>query len=395
MTSKTERNEDNAANFTDENHTSPVNDIKKEQAAICDQFSQFYTECGYQFVPSQGLLPSEDKTVIFTGATITPLKKTLLEGVSFPGYFMIQKCLRTKDLNSIYDVTTIPDWTNYFTMCGVLASPKPIDEVSEEALELFTQRLQIPQGNIMVLSSSQDRDLSQYWKDKGFAVEENSKPEEFYRWHYGIPNIYGRGITFLLRFNEEDSYRELGNVISIHDDDGKLKAYEFGFGLESLLSKLHGFKKPMEASVVSDVIPYEEGLMEKVINALVTSTVLYHHGIEPGRGRERYILKKIVKGLSFLRRQMGISLDQIKNYSDIYEQAEFSTTSESGDKLVAGITAYENQMTKFTNYASNQVHAHKLKNNVGEYLLEKLKREGRNMGILPPDIDEIVNTVLS
>jgi len=60
---------------------SPKIDIMERQRFIIDQVLQFYIEQGYQIVASGSLLPEEDKSVIFTGATITPLKRHLKEGM--------------------------------------------------------------------------------------------------------------------------------------------------------------------------------------------------------------------------------------------------------------------------------------------------------------------------
>lgn len=370
-------------------------DIQAGQRFISDQFMLFYENQGYQAFPPGSLLAADDNSVIFTGATITPLKKVLEEGVSAPGYFVVQKCLRTKDINHITDLSVIPDWTNYFTMCGILSAPGRLEDVSREAYEFLIRRLGLDEGNILVQASSKDIDLSSYWTSKKIPLEEDGQSESYYRWKYGMPNIYGRGINLLLRSGKDDFYRDLGNIVSVEDVEGEVRAYEFGFGLESVLSKMYGFNKPMEASIVSTVIPYEEGLREKFVNALMTSIVLYHHGIEPGRERERYIQKKIVKGLSFLRRKMGLSIDEVRDYADLFERAEFTDGSECGNKLSAGIMVYESQLSKFKDYAKNQVHAHKLRNDMGQRLLTKLRREGVNMGILPIEIDEAINAILS
>lgn len=368
--------------------------IGERQRFICAQFSQLYSELGYQSVPPEGLLPTEDTTVIFTGATITPLKKFLFEGITPPGYFIVQKCLRTQGTNAICDLNVIPSGMNYFTMCGILASPERREEVANEGYDLLVNRFGIPKKNLLIQATSSDKNLSQPWKDKGIIVEEDKQPEDSYRWRYGIPDAYGRGINIFLRFNNNDAFREIGNQISIHDGTGRIIGYEFGFGLESLLAKMNGFKKSTEANTVSAAIPYEEGVREKLVNALATCVVLYHHGINPGKGKERYILKKYVKGLSFLRRQLDVSIDQLREYGDAYESAEFTTAHDSGNKVAEGVIAYENKLSKFLAYAKNQVHAHRLRGSVDEYLREKLLREGNNMGILPVEINEIVNVVL-
>jgi len=371
----------------------PQVDIVERQRFITDQFLQFYKGRSYQFLPSASLLPEDDESVLFTGATITPLKKILIDGVPYPGICMVQKCLRTKRLDEMTDLSKIPDWTHYFTMCSILSAPGRIEAVSKEAYELWINRLGINPNNLLLEAFSADRDLSGFWKSQGVPIEEDKRPQNYYRWGYGMPGVYGRGINFLLRFNQGDNYRDLGNVISVEDGAGKAIAYEFGFGLESLLSKTYGFKRPMEASLVSSVIPYKKGLQEKIIDVLMATVVIYHHGIEPGRGKEKHVLKKLVKGLSFLRRKINLSIEQIAEWSDKFEEIEFGTNN-SRDKLIAGVVAYEKQLAKFIDYAKNQVHAHQLRNDVGERLTKKLRREGVNMGILTIEIDEVIEAVL-
>lgn len=394
MVNRIESNGGNTANFVGRESLSATGIIERQEF-IRDQFLQFYQDHGYQLLPSAGVLPQDDQSVLFTGATITPLKKFLAEGLSSPGYCLVQKCFRSKRLDEMTDLNKIPEWTHYFTMCGILAAPGRLEEVSKEAYVLLIEKLKIDKSNLLVLAVSEDRDLSRYWSDRGIGVEEDNKSKESYRWKYGMPNIYGRGINFLLRYGEDHPYRELGNIVSVENTEREIRAYEFGFGLESLLATLSGFKKPAEASIISAVIPYEEGAKEKYIDALVAAIVLYHHGIKPGRGKERHILKKFVKGISYLRRRMNISLDQIEQDGGKFEDIEFGTAHESARKLKQEIITYEQQLLKFIDYAKNQVHAHKLRNDMGEKLLIKLNREGGNMGILPPEIDEIVNDVLS
>ena len=372
---------------------SPNIDIKGGQEFITQQFLHFYTERGYAYLPSASLLPDNDQSVLFTGATITPLKKFIEQGVPSPGICIVQKCLRTKRLDEMTDLSVIPDWTHYFTMCGILSAPGRVDEVSGEAYELLTNTLKIPRDDLLVEASSMDKDLSHYWHDNGIRIVENTWPENYYRWKYGIPHVTGRGINFLARSNQDSLYRDLGNMVSVENDTGNVEAYEFGFGLESFLSRMHGLKKPMEASLLSSVIPYKEGLQEKFIDVLMAAIVIFHQGVEPGRGKQRHVLKKLIKGLSFLRRKMELDFEQIEDWCNKFEGVEFGSESYEED-LITGIKSYEQSLMKYVDYAKNQVHAHRLRDDVGDRLIDKLRREGGNLGILPIEIEEVINSVL-
>jgi hypothetical protein len=384
--------EGNIGNDQGDKKLQPI-DIIEKQKEIDVAFTELYTERGYKPFPPGGLLASEDETVIFTGATITPLKQVLLNGVDSPGYYMTQKCLRTKNLNNTYDLSYIPDWTHYFTMCGILAAPDQKEAVSLDAMELIVNRLKIEPRNVKIEASSDDRDMSQTWKDAGIQVEEDAHSQDYYRWGYGIPGIQGRGMNIVFRHDVHDDFNDFGNVISMEQEDGCVKGFEFGFGIEAVLSKLYGSRKPLEVSLISTVVPFEKGIKEKFMNTLATSTVMYHNGIEPGREKEKHIQKKLVKGLSFLRRELGLTLDEVRDYGNAYELVEFGVSVNSGDKIMDGIASYEKQLEKFYSYATNQIHAHSLRQDVGQYLHEKLLREGGKMGILPPDVENVIQSV--
>lgn len=392
MTGLTERN--NGEGYEPYGVDIPKRDIASENRSIGQRFIQFYVSRGYQHVESTSILPEEDKTVIFTGATITPLKKFLQEGIQQPGLVMVQKCLRVKRLDEMFDTSKYPDWTHYFTMCGILSAPGRVENVSDEAYHLLIDELGVTPENLLIEASSRDKDLSSSWEKKGIKVEEDKYPEEYYTWGYGIPNVYGRGLNIVLKHNSTDTYRDLGNVISVENDAGAVLGYEFGFGLESLLSKIRGFKKPMEASTVCSVIPYEEGVKEKLLDALVAAVVIFHHGVEPGRGREKHILKKLVKGISFLRRQMDIPTEQLQEWGNIFELAEFGEDSNSGEKLINGILAYENQLAKYIDYVQNQMHSRRLRGELDARFSQKALKMGTEMGISPTDIEQVIHSQL-
>ena len=372
----------------------PKIDLRSQHAWVAAQFTHFYESAGYTIVPDAGILPENDPSVVFTGATITPLKQYVETGIPSPGFCMVQKCLRVKDVKKITDVSVIPEWTNYFTMCGILSAPGRLQELSAEAFDLLTKAYAITTDRLIVNASSEDRDMSAFWKDKGVTVIEDDASVQ-YRWKYGMKGIRGRGITFQLRNEHLGVYRELGNIVSVETETGEVRGYEFGFGLESMLSTQLGFKKPVEASLVSAVIPYQEGLYEKVSNALVTSTVLLHHGIEPSRGRENHILKQLVKGLSFLRRKTGISIEELVTASNAYEAIEFHDATQTGNRLAEAIYQYEADILRLWEYGSNQLHARLLRGEVNENLWQKIRVQGQRTGVNSQDIEHVISVIQS
>lgn len=367
--------------------------LGEHQEEVSRTFIDFYKQRGYVHSPPVSLLAKNDNSVIFVGATITPLKPYLTEGVPDPGVCMVQKCLRTKRMDEMTDTSIIPEWTHYFTMCGILANPNRGGNVSNEAYNLLVNDLGISPRNLAVETSSEDIDLSDDWVNKGIEVRQDTHPDNYYQWQYGFSDIYGRGMNILLRIGSSEEYRDLGNLISVRNTDGATLAYEFGFGLESMISSIRGFKKPVEASLISSVIPYQEGLQEKVIDIIMAVTVIYHEGVKPGTGKERHIVKKLIKGLSFLRREMNLGLDQIDDWCHKFEQVEFGN-QENSSEIIKEISAYEKQLSKFDGYIKNQFHAYQLRGDGRERLLETINKTGINMGILPADAEKILKRLL-
>lgn len=384
--------ENKAGQFFPDLEDKPRLNLVEHQEEISHTFVDFYKQRGYVNKPPVSLLTKDDSSVIFVGATITPLKPYLIEGVPDPGVCTVQKCLRTKRLDEMTNVDIIPEWTHYFTMCGILANPNKGDDISNEAYELLVDNLGISPRNLVVETSSDDINLFGNWVNRGVEVVQDTHPNSYYKWQYGFSDIYGKGTNILLRVGSSEKYRDLGNLISIRNINGNTLAYEFGFGLESMISAIRGFKKPIEASLVSSVIPHQEGIQEKVIDIIMAVTAIYHEGVEPGTGGAKHVVKKLIKGLSFLRREMNLGLDQMDDWCQKFEQLEFDC-HENSNKIVEAVLTYEKQLSKFNDYIKNQFHAYKLRGDSKERLLNIIDKTGVTMGILPADMERTLKTL--
>jgi len=369
-------------------------EIKNAHTAVKDGFSSYFGGKGYSILPSAPLIPHNDPTVVFTGATITSLKHFLAEGVPSPGVAMIQNCLRTKRLEQMYDMDSIPEWTHYFTMLGILAAPDQKEQVAKNAMEYIVDHLHIPQENIKVLASVQDNDLTDPWKKARFEIEEDTQPIENFRWKYGSTDTVGRGISFEVQ-NGNLPPRELGNIVSVESPDGTVKGYEFGFGLESYLASQHGAKKPMEVSLMSAAIPYTEGLQEKVLDTLTAIAVIGHNGIKPaGGGKAQSVQQRLVKGLSYIMRKTELPHSLIEEWANAIEKVEFGIEGKIGGKILEWVTAYNKKLEHFKQHAENQVNAINMKGGNLSHLSYKLRTYGLSIGIAKEDLNELLQLVV-
>jgi len=372
----------------------PAEGIQKAHSAVKDGFSSFFSGKGYSILPSAPLIPQNDPTVVFTGATITPLKHYLVEGVPSPGVAIIQNCLRTKRHEQMYDMSIIPEWTHYFTMLGILAAPDQKEQVAQNAMEYIVNHLHIPQKKIKVLATEQDKDLTDPWRKAGFEIEEDTQPIDNFRWKYGAKDTVGRGISFEIQ-NDNLPPRELGNIVSVESPDGTVKGYEFGFGLESYLASQHGAKKPMEVSLMSAAIPYQEGLQEKILDTLTAIAVIGHHGIEPSGGsKAQSVQQRLVKGLSYMLRKSELPHALIEKWANAFEKVEFGSEGKIGGKILEWVTAYNTKLEQFKLHAENQVYAINLRSGNLTRLPEKLRSYGLSIGIATEDLNELLQLII-
>ncbi|MBU1088533.1 hypothetical protein KKC08_03150 [Patescibacteria group bacterium] len=357
-------------------------------------FTDFFLQNGYQEFPPGPIVARKDDTILFTGATITPFMPMLETRVVNPGFFTIQPCLRTQNLENCYDGKTIPEYMSYFWMCGTLASPVRGDEVTKEALSLLTNKYAIPLERIIVKASARDRDLTEQVCDQ-IWIETDSQPALYYNWRYGRADLVGRGVTFAIRQEKSGVFRDIGNVVAV-EKNGKIVAYEFGFGIETLLSRVFDLTKPVEAAKISQLIPFRPGHQEKLVDFLVATTVLFQQGIEPGKGKERYILKKYIKALGYWQRKLGIDVATVRMWADQFAIIEFDSDSGVGNKIAEYLKEQYEQTTRFEDYARNQIKAFRLRNETNiDKLRCRLMNRARGFRLSDHEATETINYLLS
>lgn len=361
---------------------------------IRNGFSDFYgQQHDYVNVQEYPILANYDDTVIFTGATITPFMPRLING-NYPNLFLTQPCLRTNNVGHAYDEEKVPEYMSYFTMCGTLSPPERRIETINNAYSLLTDVYKILPKDIIVRSSTRDTDLTDGLKKK-VLVEEDTKPDSYYDWKYGREEICGRGITFAVRGGDRVDFRDIGNIVVI-EKDGSVAGYEFGFGIETLLSRIYGLTRPIEAARISQTIPFELEINEKFTDLLVASNVMFQNGITPGTGKEKHILKSYLKALSYWQRKLNISVDQVKKWSDIFSKNEFGETGGNGEKIKTFLDRYNQKIDEYKFYVDNQLHAWKIKKTGSiETLKVRLIEKAGYFQLTSVDTNDIISYLLN
>lgn len=217
--------------------------LSNKKQEIINSFFTFFSNLNYQ-VRHEVPLITNDKSLIFTNATIVPWKKYVL-GKEIPqsGICAKQSCLRLHVLNDkihqrITNETNSRRFLGYFNMLGTLTSDSHKSEMISNLFELLTKEFKIPSERIKVFGSKKQNFLS--YLDEKTDISYDFNDESYYHWEYGMEGVSGNGATFTLK-QPDGSFKEIGQIIQINNSE-KNKVYEFGIGLETFLSRMEGFE---------------------------------------------------------------------------------------------------------------------------------------------------------
>jgi len=203
---------------------------------IADEFLNYFIAKGYVLCAPEPIIPTIDKTIAFTNATIVPLKPLFTKPYNQPGFVVYQPCVRLWNItNNAFEGS----FTSFFRMLSILVHPSvKTDEILKEIFEYIENVLNISADKIIIHSNSLTNDLVGDLYKK-YKVIQDKFNDKFYKWSYGINGVTGRGVTIFVDSNGKS--RELGNFVQISKDN-KIIGYEFGLGIESYIGIKKGYQ---------------------------------------------------------------------------------------------------------------------------------------------------------
>lgn len=218
-----------------------------EVEQIYKGFLKYFESKGYILCDSEPIMPTHDKTIAFTNATIVPLKTFFTKSYQQPGFVIYQPCIR---LRNIVSGNFDGPFTSFFRMVSILVHPDvKLSRIQDEISEYLKNILGVPSNKIIIHSNKLTKDLVDNWSKK-YEVVYDKFDGKFYKWNYGFDGVNGRGITFFIKLENES--RELGNFVEI-TKNGKIIGYEFGFGIESCIGTLRGCQNNFEVLFGVDI----------------------------------------------------------------------------------------------------------------------------------------------
>jgi hypothetical protein len=317
-----------------------VESINNLSLETTNTFSKVFESEGYLKHTSYPSLISEiDHSVRFIGSTTNVFKQYLKENNLIPerGYFLIQKCLRTRNTNTLFDDSIIPEWSSYFTAMGAIAPANALNKLSNTTLEFLIES-KIDINRIKINVSSKDKDLLECVEKikKNFKCQvgiDEINNLEYYRHKYGEQNLQGRNFNISIKNQKTNEFKDIGNIILIEKDNIPT-AVEMGIGVGTLISKKFDLNNSIEASSISKIIPYKPDLTSKFSDALSVSVVMFKEKIIPGSRDKARLLRTNLLALTYFKHKIGLNLEEIKKYIDLYEKEEFNEITNISDRII-------------------------------------------------------------
>jgi len=324
-------------------------------------------------------LVTNDSTVLFTNATVTPFKHFFGDQDVTPhNYALIQQCLRVGGgAGGLETAQHDPNYSSLFEMfgCGLFNCAYPvavkyfIDMLGHIGLPKAKLRFTVPETShftdALIKNGIESSSI--------FAINENG--EFWQEWRFGKNGLVGNGLTAI--FAREDhhvisvgemvsnpqSFVEIGNLIHIHGKAEGSKVipvahdgFDVGIGIERLVIALEGktlyelspFRELIEIVAKSlktlGVNDLSTGTLRVVIDHLRSIVALTQEGVSPGNKQQAFVLRKLIRSLLEI---IWLSVGRIVSSAEIVSAfAEFDSPRQS--LLIVKIVSEEERVFRET-----------------------------------------------
>ena len=302
--------------------------MNKQSAYIRKTFLDFFGEKGCKVVPSDSLVPSGDKTLLFTSAGLVQFKKHFLgqSKDTFTRATSSQKCFRTSDIDQV-GVTN-----RHLTFFEMLGNFSFGDYFKEEAIawawDFLTNYMQLPKEKLYATIYKDDDEAGQMWKK--FVPESRiiKMGDETNFWTMGPTGPCGPCSEILIDLGEDmgchkptcgpwcdcNRYLEIWNLVFTQFDrqeDGSLKPLgrkniDTGMGLERIVAAANGKNNVFDTDLFLPMMNAASELLKVSFNDNIPKlrmiadharaiTFLISDGIHPSNEGRGYVLRRILR----------------------------------------------------------------------------------------------------
>lgn len=152
----------------------------------------------------------------------------------------------------------------------------------------------------------------------------DTKPEKYYQHQYGLGAIVWRNFNFAFRENKTGEYRDVGNFIIIEDENEKY-GVEVALWASTMIKEMYDLDHTLETTSLNDIYPWLNNPMcYKLQDSIIASVLLFRNGVRPNSSNTKgRVLKTYLKGILLYSELLHVSLDEIFEIIQAYENREY------------------------------------------------------------------------
>lgn len=297
-------------------------------------FIQYFKDNGHTAVPSSGLIPKSDPSLLFTNAGMVQFKDIFLgnQACEYSRAASCQKCVRAGGKHN--DLENVGKTARHHTLFEMLGNFSFGDYFKSEAIrfawEYLTDILKLPVEKLWVSVYEQDDEAYRIWQEEIGVSEDRivrmGEKDNF--WSMGDTGPCGPCSEIVIDRGEEfgcgeascrvgcecDRYLELWNLVFMEFNrhiDGKMEklphpSIDTGMGLERITAVLQGARSNFDTDLfhpifeaLYKIIPGsvgENSISSKVIADHIRAAVfMISDGILPANEGRGYVLRRILR----------------------------------------------------------------------------------------------------
>ncbi len=365
-----------------------VNDLR-------ETFLKFYESKGHLILPSFGLIPKDDNSLLLINSGMAPMKNYFL-GIKTPPRKRVttcQKCIRTPDIERVGKTAR---HGTYFEMLGNFSFGDYFKhEATAWAWEFLTQVLEIPKDRLYISIFESDDEAYEIWT-KEIGIDPShmvrlGREDNF--WEIGSGPCgpcseiyfdrgeeYGCGKPDCAPGCDCDRYMEIWNLVfSQFDSDGsgnyaplEHPNIDTGMGLERLACVMQGVDNLFEVDTVQNImkhisriagVEYKTNEKSDVSLRVITdhirsTTFMIGDGIVPQNEGRGYVLRRLLRRAARHGRLLGIEepfLYQVAETVIQENQPAYPELLENKDYIIRIIKAEEERFAKTIDQGMNML----------------------------------------
>ncbi|MDR1696182.1 MAG: alanine--tRNA ligase, partial [Endomicrobium sp.] len=376
--------------------------MKKMSAKVRADFLDFFKKNGSTAVSSDSLIPSGDKTLLFTSAGMVQFKQHFLgqSKDAFTRAVSCQKCFRTSDIDNV-GITA-----RHLTFFEMLGNFSFGDYFKEEAIawayEFLTKNMDLPKDRLYFTVYKDDDEASEIWKKLVPPDRIVKLGDETNFWNMGETGPCGPCSEILIDLGEDmgcgkpdcgpacscDRHLEIWNLVFTQFDrqaDGSLKNLprkniDTGMGLERIVAATNRKKSIFDTDLFVPIMENASEILKiknegknvsklrMIADHARAVTFLISDGILPSNEGRGYVLRRILRralrqgklygyGKPFINEltssvfnimepaypELSSKLGNIKSIIKVEEEKFLETLEAGSDMLSEIINSYKNK----------------------------------------------------